>query len=208
MLHSPAAERNRQPILDALLDLLPAQGRALEIASGSGQHLAFFSQAMPAWEWLGSDPSAQALASIAERCPSGPQALRLDVSQSDWLLPASHQTLDLIYCANMLHIADWAQCPALMQGAARHLNAQGRLVLYGPYLVPNEVTAASNLAFDADLRQRNPAWGLRSLSDVTQEARKVGLHLQQKRQLPANNLLLVFQFEHCQSPTPGVSSHV
>ncbi|MCV2352094.1 class I SAM-dependent methyltransferase [Paucibacter sp. Y2R2-4] len=201
MLHSPAAERNRQPILQALLSLLPKHGLALEIASGTGQHLEHFIQALPAWQWLGSDPSEEALASIAERCPNAPQAVQLDVSQSDWHLPPSHQQLDLIYCANMLHISDWSNCAALMRGAQRHLHEQGRLIIYGPFFVPGEATAPSNLDFDADLRRRDPAWGLRSLAAVAQEAQSLGLHLHQKLQMPANNLLLVFQFSPSPNPT-------
>jgi SAM-dependent methyltransferase len=192
-LHSPAAERNKQPILDELLTLLPPVGSALEIASGSGQHLAHFAAALPRWAWLGSDPDERALASISAWRPEGPAPLRLDVSEQPWPLPPSHQRLDAIYCANMLHISPWASCAALMQGAARHLAPQGLLLVYGPFVVPGVATAPSNLAFDADLRARHPAWGLRSLADVRAEARQAGLHLREHRALPANNLLLVFE---------------
>jgi len=189
-LHSPAAERNKGPLLDALLALLPAEGSALEIASGSGQHLAHFAAGMPAWHWQGSDPTDEALASIAAWVPAGPAPLRLDVQQADWGLGA--QRFDAVFCANMLHISPWASCRALMQGAARHLTPTGRLIVYGPFIVPGQLTAPSNLAFDADLRRRDPAWGVRALDAVEIEAAAAGLHLRVTRAMPANNLLLVF----------------
>ncbi|MEJ6004584.1 DUF938 domain-containing protein [Paucibacter sp. AS339] len=193
LLHSPAAERNRQPILEALLTLLPSHGRALEIASGSGQHLEYFSRAMPGWQWLGSDPSDPALESIAARCPHGPRPLKLDVAQQDWHLPTAHCRLDLIYCANMLHISAWSNCAALMRGAAYHLSEHGLLIVYGPFIVPGETTAPSNLDFDAELRRRDPAWGLRSLAEVDDVAKQFGLRRRQRLHMPANNLLLVFE---------------
>lgn len=91
----------------------------------------------------------------------------------------------------MLHISPWPTCAALMQGAARHLSPQGLLLLYGPYLVDGEPVSAGNLTFDADLRARNPAWGLRRLADVLAQAEAAGLHLRERVQMPANNLLLV-----------------
>ena len=193
-LHAPAAERNKQPILDALLRLLPASGRALEIASGTGQHIAHFDAGMPGWNWLASDPDPQALASIRAWWPAGAAPLQLDLLDvADWPLPSSHrQRLDAIFSANMLHISHWATCAALMQGAARQLLLGGHLIVYGPFIVPGEPTADSNIAFDADLRRRDPAWGLRSLTDVTAQAYAAGLSLHEQITMPANNLLLVF----------------
>jgi hypothetical protein len=191
-LHSAAAERNREAILQALLQLLPRQGIALEIASGSGQHIEYFSAQMPGWHWLASDPAPEALASISARCPQAPAPLQLDVLQPDWALPASHQRLDLLYCANMLHISPAATCAALMRGAATHLGSAGFLLVYGPFIQSDVDTAPSNLSFDADLRARNPAWGLRHLDAVTSEANQHGLNLQQVIRMPANNLLLAF----------------
>jgi len=201
-LYSPAAERNKHPLLDALLHLLPAQGRALEIASGTGQHVAHFSAGMPGWAWLASDADAQALASIRTWWPDGPAPLRLDLlsdlqtglqTEVDWPLPPSHaQRLDAIFSANMLHISPWATCAALMRGAGRHLLPGGQLIVYGPFIVAGVATAASNLAFDADLQRRNPAWGLRTLADVQAEAQRHGLQLTRQLALPANNLLLAF----------------
>ena len=191
--YSAAAERNQQVILAALLSLLPPAGRALEIASGSGQHVAHFASQMPDWNWLASDPDSQALASIAAWRPEGPKPLRLDVRQDDWTLPASHQELVAIFCANMLHISPLETVAALLQGAARHLRPNGQLIVYGPFIVAGRLTSESNQAFDADLRQRNPTWGLRSLETIEAAAEQAGLRLNERQQLPANNLLLEFR---------------
>jgi hypothetical protein len=190
--HSAAAERNREPIAQHLQQLLPPQGVLLEVASGTGQHAAFLSQRFSGWTWLPSDADPGARASIGAWCEglrNVQDALTLDVMQPQW--PGVPPVVDAIFCANMIHIAPWACCAGLMDGAARHLSAQGLLVLYGPYLVEGEAAAPSNLAFDADLRSRNPAWGLRALGDVLAVARQAGLHLQQRLALPANNLMLV-----------------
>jgi hypothetical protein len=190
--HSAAAERNREPIAEQLQRLLPPQGALLEVASGTGQHAAYLSQRFNGWTWQPSDADPGARASIDAWCAglhNVRDALTLDVMQPQW--PGVPPVVDAIFCANMIHIAPWACCTGLMQGAARHLSAQGLLVLYGPYLVEGEMAAPSNLAFDADLRGRNPAWGLRALGDVLAVARQAGLHLQQRLALPANNLLLV-----------------
>lgn len=198
--HSSAAERNRQPILQVLQALLPAQGHALEVASGTGQHLAFFAAALPGWTWQPSDAHSDGFASITAWCDqAGVHNVRppvlLDVRAPAWPSqgPAFSVPFDLVYCANMLHIAPWACCAGLVQGAARHLAPQGRLVTYGPYLEDGAPTAPSNLAFDASLRQRNPAWGIRRLEDVAAQAALAGLHLSARHALPAHNLLLVFE---------------
>ncbi len=191
--YSPAAERNREPILQALRERLPALGIALEIASGSGQHIAHFAAGLPGWQWLASDPDASARASVAQWWPQGPAALALDLlSDADWPLPASHPSLDLIFSANMLHISPSATASALMRGAARHLSATGQLAIYGPFILDDQPTAPSNLAFDVDLRARNAEWGLRSLAELEITARSHGLQLRERLALPANNLLLVF----------------
>lgn len=191
-LHSPAADRNRGPIVEQLQRLLPPAGLLLEIASGTGQHAAHAAAAMPTWLWQPSDADSGALASIGAWCcplPNVMPPLLLDVLAPDWPAP---KPVDAIFNANMIHIAPWPVCAALMQGATRHLGAQGLLVLYGPYIVEGEPTAASNEAFDADLRQRNPAWGLRRLADVVALAQAVGFGLQERVAMPANNLLLAF----------------
>ncbi len=192
--HSPAAARNAAPILAQLQRLLPATGLLLEVASGSGQHAALCSAGLPGWRWLPSDGDADALSSIAACCAALDRVappLVLDVLQADW--PGVPAAVDAIYCANMIHIAAWACCGGLMQGAARHLSGTGLLLTYGPYLEDEVPTAPSNAAFDADLRARNAAWGLRQLHDVTQEAARAGLVLQERVEMPANNLLLAWR---------------
>ena len=194
-LHSAAAERNQGPIVTELKRLLPAAGLLLEIASGTGQHAAHSAAAMAAWRWQPSDADRAALASIKAWCQGLPNVLPpllldvLDVRAPGW--PGVPKQVDAIFCANMIHIAPWPVCVALMQGAARHLAEQGLLLLYGPF-IEGEATAASNQAFDADLRSRHAAWGLRRLADVMQEAQAAGLRLQERVAMPANNLLLVF----------------
>jgi Protein of unknown function (DUF938) len=198
-LHSPAAERNQGPILAALQTLLPARGWALEIASGTGQHAAHFAAGLPDWRWWPSDAQAESLPSILAWCAGLKNVsppLLLNVMSPEWL--GAPKSLDALFCANLLHIAPWPTCAALMQGAARHLAkssaaASGLLLIYGPFVVDGQALAPSNAAFDADLRARNPLWGLRRLADVQTQALAAGLRLQQQQPMPANNLLLVFE---------------
>jgi SAM-dependent methyltransferase len=192
---SAPSERNKQPILEQLLALLPPQGRALEVASGTGQHVVWFAQHLPGWQWQPTDQTDEYFESIHARIAGAGLANvapphPLDVLHEPWA--AVDEALDLIYCANMLHIAPWACCAALMRGAARHLAPGGRLVTYGPYLEDEVPTAESNLAFDASLRRRNPQWGLRRLQDVEAVARAAGLALAARHAMPTNNLLLVW----------------
>lgn len=188
---SPAAERNKQPILEQLQARLPAQGHALEIASGTGQHALHFLAGLPGWTWQPSDFDAESVARLRElRAERLLEAVAIDVGQSQW--PLGNARFELVYCANMLHIAPWTCCAGLMQGAARHLTPDGLLVTYGPYLEDEVETAPSNLAFDADLKARNPAWGIRQRAAVEREAQRAGLRLHERVAMPANNLLLVW----------------
>lgn len=191
--HSPAAERNQGPILAELQRVLPAQGRLLEVASGSGQHAAFCSAGLPGWQWLPSEADPDALPSIGAWCAGLPRVhapIVLDVLQPRW--PGVPEALDAIFCANLIHIAPWACCVGLVQGAARHLSAAGLLVTYGPYLEDGVATSAGNEAFDADLRRRDAAWGLRRREAVEAVAAQAGLALRERVAMPANNLLLVW----------------
>lgn len=195
---SPAAERNKQPIVEQLQQLLPARGLMLEIAAGTGQHAVWFAAALPGWIWQPTDADPDALTGIsAWAAQSGLANVRspmlLDVTATRWPSagPPFTEPFDAIYCANMIHISPWASCAALLRGAVRHLALDGVVVLYGPFLEDAVPTSPGNLAFDASLRERNPQWGLRRLEDVVAQAHQVGLQLQSRREMPANNLLLV-----------------
>lgn len=185
---APAAARNVAAIGDVLADWLPRRGLVLEIASGTGEHALAFAQRFPDLEWQPSDPDPLALASIAGWQAGGPANLRepveIDASSPQWPVDSA----DAILCINMVHISPWASALGLLDGAAR---LEAPLILYGPWLVDGQDTAPSNLAFDADLKSRNISWGLRLLSDFTQEAAKRSLNLCEMRQMPANNVMLL-----------------
>ena len=197
---SPAAERNRHAILAALQSLLPSAGRLLEIAAGTGQHAVFCATGLPGWQWQPSDPDPAALQAIAAWAAAHPSpgllpGLHLDVLVEPWPAGLDHAgaSWDALYCANMLHIAPWPCCAALMRCAAGLLTTQGQLILYGPFRVQGEPTSPGNQAFDVDLQARNPAWGLRWLHDIAEQAAVVGLQLSERRAMPANNQILVFR---------------
>lgn len=191
---APATARNRLPILDVLRPLLPANGLVLEIASGSGEHVIAFARALPDLEWQPSDPSAEARASIAawlaaEGLPNLRAAIDLDVQKARWPIEAAAAIL----CINMIHITPWSATEGLMRGAGALLPPGGLLYLYGPFLQQGVPTAPSNVAFNADLRMRDPDWGLRELDDVVECAASHGLRLEQVVAMPANNLSAVFR---------------
>jgi ubiquinone/menaquinone biosynthesis C-methylase UbiE len=193
--HSPSADRNKEPILAQLRRILGERGTALEIASGTGQHAVWFAAAMTQWTWQPTDFDPGMLPVIAERIArSGLSNVlppkQLDVTAPAW--PSFAGRFDAIFCANMLHIAPWETCPALMAGAARLLEHGGKLITYGPYFEQGVPPAPSNIAFDQSLRARDPSWGIRALEQVVAEAARSGLVLSQRVVMPANNLLLVF----------------
>ncbi|MBY0274942.1 DUF938 domain-containing protein [Candidatus Binatia bacterium] len=194
--HAPAAERNREPILGVLRRVLPARGTALEIASGTGQHVARFAAALPGLVFQPSDRDDQDFASITAWCADARvdnvrPPIVLDVTSDPW--PAAVGTVDAIFDANMLHIAPWEACLGLMRGAGAHLAAGGVLVTYGPYKVGGVHTAPSNEAFDLDLRARDARWGVRDLDDVARVAAEHGLVLEERVAMPANNFVIVFR---------------
>jgi SAM-dependent methyltransferase len=174
--------------------VLPAAGTVLEIASGSGEHAVFFADALPDLMWQPTDPDPDNRASIrawiAETGVTNVTApADLNAAARAW--PVTHA--DAIVCINMIHIAPWESCQGLMRGAARVLSPGGCLVLYGPYFIEGRPTAPSNLAFDESLRARNPAWGVRELGAVTEEARRHGLVRERVVDMPSNNLTVVFR---------------
>ena len=188
---SPAAERNAEPILAVLRGWLPPQALVLELASGTGQHARHFAAAEPGWQWQPSEAAAEALPVLDARragLPNLRPPLRLDLLAEPW--PVDAAGFDAVFVANLTHIAPWAATPALMRGAARALKPGGRLAVYGAFAIDGEPLAPSNAAFDADLRRRDPRWGLRSMQAVLAAARDAGLVPAARTAMPANNWML------------------
>jgi SAM-dependent methyltransferase len=192
--HTDAADRNKGPILEVLARVLPRRGLVLEIASGTGQHVVHFAQALPHLTWQPSDASTARHGSVIawtahERLANVRPPIVLDVRAWPWPL----RTADAIVCINLIHVAPWAATLALLDGAARVLPHGGVLFLYGPYRRGGRHTAGSNAAFDADLRARDPAWGLRDVESVSDEASARGLACEEIVQMPINNLAVMLR---------------
>lgn len=198
--YAPATQRNREAIAAVLQEYLPHQGSILEIASGTGEHACFFAPLFsPRW-WITSDPDPLCRESIAawrdhEALANFQPPLDLDVNAAVW--PVEQEILEepitAMVAINLIHISPWESCLGLLTGAERILPEGGILYLYGPYRQKGLPTAPSNEAFDQSLQSRNPAWGLRSLEEVIDEAEKRNLHNQAVIAMPANNLSVIFQ---------------
>lgn len=195
-LLTPAGERNLPHILHLLGPHLPARGRLLEVATGTGGHGLALARTHPDLGVLPTDYSGGAVEALAAwRESHGPDnllpPLRLDAAD-----PATWPDgpFDVVLCINMIHISPWSATVGLMRLAGERLvRPGGLLALYGPYVEADVQTAPSNLAFDESLRARDPAWGLRALEDVVMEAKANGLRLTRRAALPANNLGLLFR---------------
>jgi SAM-dependent methyltransferase len=193
-LHAAATERNRNPILDVLRGVLPQRGLVLEIASGTGQHVAFFAEALPELRWQPSDASPAHLDSIRAwsadaRVDNIAPPLLLDVEREPWPVSAA----DAIVNINMIHIAPWSAAEALFRGAARLLSPSGVLYLYGPFKRGGRHTAERNQRFDERLRGEDPRWGVRDVDDLAALASAAGFAPAEIIEMPANNLSLVFR---------------
>jgi len=194
---SPSSARNREPILEVLRRWLPTAGTVVEVASGLGEHAVWFAEALPNVTWQATDRDGDSFPILAARLedaglPNLPPPLTLDATDPDnWPLDLA----DAIVCINMIHISPWSATQGLMAGAARRLPAGAPLCLYGPYIEADVPTADSNLAFDADLRRRDPEWGLRELDAVRALAATNGLAFAERVAMPANNLALLFRRE-------------
>ncbi|MBM4362086.1 MAG: DUF938 domain-containing protein [Deltaproteobacteria bacterium] len=195
-LHIAPAERNRAPILEALRELLPAAPRVLEIGSGTGQHAAYFTAEWPALTWQPTDESATGRASVAAyRAEGDPsrflEPIALDVTRD----PLPPGRWDAVFASNVVHITPWAVSVALLRAAARGFAPGGQLILYGPFRFSGTFTAESNAAFDARLRDSDPAWGVRDLADLSREAALLGFGAPRVLALPANNHVVAFPLE-------------
>ncbi len=192
-LVSPAVARNRDAILDILRRILPERGLVLEIASGSGEHAVHVARHRPDLVWQPTDPEPTARSSIMAhtdraRLTNVLPPLALDAAAA-WPIDRA----DAVVAINMIHIAPWAATEGLMKGAGRVLPAGGCLYLYGAFTRGGRHDAASNAAFDADLRRRDSAWGLRDIEAVAETGRSHGLDLAEIVAMPANNLSLILR---------------
>ena len=193
--YAPATARNREAILAVLQRHLPSKGKVLEIASGTGEHIVYFAQASSSdLVFQPTDPDAEARASIdawIDTCSVSNvrRAIELDATGDVWPVASA----DAVLCINMVHIAPWAATEGLVRGASRILPAGGMLYLYGPYRFEGRHTAASNEDFDADLRRKNPEWGVRDIETVEALARANRFDAPAIEQMPANNVSLVFR---------------
>lgn len=191
---APAALRNREPIAEVLAEWLPRSGLVLEVASGTGEHAVYFARRFPSLEWQPSDTDRDALESIrAWRTEAAPGNVRepliIDAALPDWPIERADAVLNI----NMVHISPWQAALGLLDGAARLLGPGAPLILYGPWISDDIETAPSNVAFDEDLRRRDPQWGLRKVEHFAAEALTRELHLIERRPMPANNLMLLFR---------------
>lgn len=200
-LHSPAAERNKDPILDVLTELLRPRCRVLEVASGSGQHVVHFARALPDVCFQPTDVDEAALASLRAyvddaALPNLLSPRALDVARLPWGAFA----FDAVLAINLIHIAPLEVTHALFEGADAGLGPEGIVVLYGPYRRGGAHTAPSNAAFDAALRERDPRYGIRDLEEVTTIAGGRGFSAPTVFAMPANNLTLVFRRAATEAP--------
>jgi Protein of unknown function (DUF938) len=215
---APAALRNREPIADVLEEWLPGEGMVLELASGTGEHVVYFAERFGKLEWQPSDIHPDALASIAAwrdetKLPNVRAPLVIDAASPDWPIGQADAVLsikmhsdscegsktarksgfDVVLNLNMVHISPWSAAIGLITGASKVLKHHGALILYGPWLQRGVQTAPSNSAFDRQLRERDPEWGLRFVEDFEIIASDYGFTLEQTRAMPANNLMLLFR---------------
>ncbi len=184
------------PIREVLIRVLPKKGIALEIGSGTGEHVISFAKALPGLVWLPSDPDEASRASIrawsvTEGLANVRAPVSVDVRDEIWGVE-DDAPFDAMISLNMVHIAPWEAALALLAGAGRLLRPDGLLVFYGPFMLGGTHTAASNAAFDADLKSWDRHWGVRDVDDLVGAAAPQGLELLELVAMPANNLSLVF----------------
>jgi SAM-dependent methyltransferase len=199
-LDSSAFHRNHTAIGTVLETFLHGRsGDVLEIGSGTGQHTIEFARRLPTITWWPTDLNDNHLRSIAAwrahaSLDNVSAPVRLDAGMADWPLAALGlpSTFVAMFCANVIHIAPWAVAQGLFAAAGRHLAADGRLFLYGPFRRDGAHNAPGNAAFDDSLRRQNPHWGVRDTADLRALAKENGLRLSDIAEMPANNAVLTF----------------
>lgn len=197
-LYAPATARNRDVILDVLKDCHPGEGTLLEIASGSGEHAVHMADHFEQAFWQPSDIDGDKIESInAWRAANGTKqvlpAICFNVLTDDMRTLTVSAPLKVVMAANLIHIAPWAAAEALISKAGDALAQDGMLFLYGPFKRGGVHTAASNESFDQSLKSRDTSWGVRDLEAVATLAAEAGFKPPDIREMPANNLSVIFK---------------
>lgn len=192
-LHAPSADRNVGPIVEMLRNVAPAKGRALEIASGTGQHVLAMARALPDIDWHPTEVAPNRIASIdayaAEAAlPNLNPARSLDAATTGWA--AAHTPYDLIYLGNLLHLIPTPSAETVLTEAAKALTRQGMLILYGPFRRAGALTSEGDIKFDAELRAADPAIGYKDDIWIKEVLTSAGLTLS-LQDMPANNLAFI-----------------
>lgn len=203
-LSAPSATRNRDDIAAALAEIAPFKGRALEIASGTGEHVIRFARAMPGLIWQPTDPAADRRASVIAWRAAEPSENILDPVDLDACVPGwaeSHGPADLIFVANLLHLVTEAEARTCLSEMARALAPGGCATVYGPFLRDGQTTSEGDAVFDARIRSENPDCGYKDLDWVIGIWKDAGLIPEKSRAMPANNLLLVARGPACANVT-------
>ncbi|APE44399.1 methyltransferase [Sulfitobacter alexandrii] len=193
-LHAPAAARNADAICAVLTDHAPATGRALEIASGTGQHVVAFARALPGLHWHPTeiDPARRASidAHVTEAAlPNIAPAQPLDATEPDWA--AKWAPVDMVVLVNLLHLVSAPEARQILNGVASALAPGGVFVLYGPFRRNGALTSDGDRRFDAELRGADPLIGYKDDLAVAGWLRNSGLEHGGQIEMPANNLALV-----------------
>jgi cyclopropane fatty-acyl-phospholipid synthase-like methyltransferase len=190
--YSAACDNNKAPIFKVLASAFANRRKVLEIGSGTGQHAVYFAPQLPHLSWQTADlpvNHAGINAWLAEHPSDNLKApITMDLTHPQW-----PDDFDAVYSANTAHIVSWPLVQNMLQLVGEHLPEGGIFALYGPFNYQGDFTSESNRAFDAMLRQRDPASGIRPIEDILAVARNHGLRLQDDHAMPANNRLLVFR---------------
>ncbi|ROT64366.1 hypothetical protein C7M84_017710 [Penaeus vannamei] len=201
-----APENNKDPIFQVLEKVIPEKFgsdsglTALEISSGSGQHVSYFARKFPSISWQPSDIEDKYIKSIKcyiedDKCENVKEPVIIDISKplSEWASPIAEKSINMMVNINMVHISPWACTEGLFAAAGKLLKPGGILITYGPYSIHGEITPESNVNFNASLKEQNFEWGLRDVDELEKEAKKNGLVFDAMFDMPANNKTLVWQ---------------
>lgn len=192
---TPSFHRNIEAITNTLQSIIRnREAVVLEIASGSGQHIAHFGHSFPDMIFHPTEYDTDALPSIdawTEDTRNVLSAQQLDVTNAQWFAN-DHPRFDALFCSNVIHIAPWHVTNALFAGAKRNLRQEGQVILYGPYKINGEFVSENDPEFDLWLKEKEPAFGIRDIADVEHEAKTHGFKLDRSFPMPANNFIQVF----------------